>query len=358
MKKKLIILNTSQFGSLTDSYKWCQYLREYIDITFISFNNKTKKMDIPGVTYKYVYRFDNTLLRGAWYILYTLFYCLFHQSKVFIVYFDYCHIFPLLLGRNRFHVDVRTLAVTDDEEQNMKLDSKLRKSLSFFNSVSYISEGIKNKLSLNIQNQYILPLGADIISNKEKEWNKLRLLYVGTMNHRDIPKTIDGLYMFTQKYGKENISYDIVGDGSELEDVKQKVNKYNLSDVVSVHGKIMYDELGNFFDKNNIGISFVPLKECYQHQPPTKSYEYILSGLYCIATDTTSNRDIININNGILIEDTSTSFCKALSYVADNLHEISKLKIKNTLIASHTWGSIVETSLMPIIEALTSVRPI
>ena len=356
--RKLIILNTSQFGLLTDSYKWCQYLKQYVDITFICFDNKHKRMDIPGVNYKYVYRFDNSLLRGVWYILYSLFYCLFNQSKVFIVYFDFCHIFPLLLGKDRFHVDVRTLAVTDDDDLNKRQDLKLRNSLSYFKSVSYISEGIKDKISLDIQNQYILPLGADVISTKEKEWDKLKLLYVGTMNHRDIPKTIDGLYMFTQKYGKHNISYDIVGDGSELEQVKQKVREYNLSDIVSVHGKVMYDELSTFFNENNIGISFVPQKECYQHQPPTKSYEYILSGLYCIATNTVSNREIINFNNGILIEDTASSFCDALSYVAENLHQISKLEINNTLIDSHTWSSIVEKSLRPIVDMLTGTDPI
>ena len=356
MRQKLIILNTSQFGLLTDSYKWCQYLKEYLDITFISFDSKRKKMDIPGITYKYVFRFKNSLLRGLWYIVYSFIYCLFHKQNVFIVYFNFCHIFPLLLGKKRFHVDVRTLAVTDNEDVNMKQDLKLKKSLSFFNSISYISDGVKNKMSLQIENQYILPLGADVISSKDKKWDSLRLLYIGTLNHRDIPKTIDGLYLYTQTYGKHNLTYDIVGDGEELEEIKRKVSEYKLEDIVSLHGKVMYNELDTFLDNCNIGISYIPQKECYQFQPPTKSYEYILSGLYCIATGTVSNKEIINPSNGIIIDDTPFAFYEALSYVANNMHSISRLKIRETLMGSHTWNSIVEKSLKPIIENMSGSK--
>ena len=115
MKKKLIILNTSQFGTLTDSYKWCQYLKDIYEITYICFDNGLKRMDLQGVSYKYVYRFNNPILRGIWYVIYALFYCLCHRAPVFVVYFEHCDVLPRLLPWKKFHVDIRTLSVNIDD---------------------------------------------------------------------------------------------------------------------------------------------------------------------------------------------------------------------------------------------------
>lgn len=354
MKKNIIFLNTNQFGTLTDSYKWCVYLKSEYNITFITFDNHLKKMDVEGINYIYVHRFKNSYLRGIWYILFSLLYCIINRDPVFIVYFDYCQIFPLICGQDRFHVDIRTLAVTESVELNKRRDEKMRRALSCFKSASYISEGVKDKLHLKLPKEYILPLGADIISDKKKDWKAIRLLYVGTLNHRNIPKTIDGLYDYTQKYGKTNISYDIVGDGDELLEVKEKIRSYNLSDIVTVHGKINYNELYYYFDKNNVGVCFIPQKECYQYQPPTKAYEYILSGLYCIATRTLANGEIIKPSNGIIIDDDSFSFYSALVYIKNNLQLISQLSIRDTLVDSYTWNSIVDCYLKPIIEGMNN----
>ena len=54
MKERLLIINKEQFGSLTDSYKWCQYLRDDYDITFICFDSGRDKLSQDGVIVKYV----------------------------------------------------------------------------------------------------------------------------------------------------------------------------------------------------------------------------------------------------------------------------------------------------------------
>ena len=50
----------------------------------------------------------------------------------------------------------------------------------------------------------------------------------------------------------------------------------------------------------------------YDIQTPTKTFEYIISGLFCIATNTTANKNLINKDNGILCDDNATSFSNAL----------------------------------------------
>ena len=74
-----------------------------------------------------------------------------------------------------------------------------------------------------------------------------------------------------------------------------------LENVCTTHGRIDYYKLKPFFDKCNVGVSYIPIRDYYQYQPPTKTFEYGLSGLVTIATETKSNQEVINNCNGILI---------------------------------------------------------
>lgn len=38
---------------------------------------------------------------------------------------------------------------------------------------------------------------------------------------------------------------------------------------------------------------YVPITDYYEYQPPTKTFEYVLSGLLCLATATSSNKEVI-----------------------------------------------------------------
>jgi hypothetical protein len=51
MKKKLLIINKIQFGYHTDTFKYCQYLKDEFDITYICFDAKEIKIN-DGLTAK------------------------------------------------------------------------------------------------------------------------------------------------------------------------------------------------------------------------------------------------------------------------------------------------------------------
>jgi len=168
-------------------------------------------------------------------------------------------------------------------------------------------------------------------------------------------KTIEGAAIFHQKHPDVQFCYDIIGDGPGLEKEKMSdeyrdtIKKMNLENYVHIHGSKPYSELADFFDKSNYGVSFVPLTSWYDVQPPTKTYEYAMSGLYVIGTRTTCNREIITHDNGILIEDSAESFASALECILFFNSSLSEAKIRSSL-ADYQWGCIVESYLKPILE--------
>lgn len=351
MKERLLIINKEQFGSLTDSYKWCQYLRDDYDITFICFDSGRDKLSQEGVIVKYVSPGGPKVLRAIRFLLYCCLEIIKLNSKVIVVYFENCHILKILFPKIPMQMDIRTLAVSGNQKFRSRYDSGISKSAKYFDTVSVISEPIRDLLGLKGGKIHILPLGADVISDVPKNFDTLKLLYVGTLNGRNISQTLIGLQDFIMKNNNVAVTYDIVGDGHEYEILRNLIMALDLSKIVTLHGRISYDKLKPFFDSCNVGISFIPIVDYYNNQPPTKIYEYALSGLYQIATATNANRRLINDFNGILVGDSSEDFSAALSAVYNKRTMLDEDAIRNSLGHS-TWDKIVGKELKAILYKL------
>ena len=317
MKEKILIINKEAFGKITDCYKWCEYLRNEYDITFLCLDVLDgQRMFMDGVNIKYVYSFSNRTVRGMLFLLTCLWNILWFRGKIFVVYFEPCHLFKRLLPWKKIHLDIRTLSVSNNKEENYRYNSLLCKTCDLYNSVSVISEGILSQMSIHNKKIYILPLGADVLSTKTKNYLELKLLYVGALNNRNISTTVEGLNLFLIKHPGITVTFDIVGSGQhEMDKILSLIKNNNLQSIVRCHGYIPYDKIAHFLDISSYGISFVPLTEYYDKQPVTKTFEYILSGLYTIATATTENKKVISSKNGVLIDDTAESFASALEFI-------------------------------------------
>lgn len=250
-------------------------------------------------------------------------------------------------------LDIRTLSISKDSNVRTAQNRQIKRACSKFDIVTIISEGTKRQLGLSSDNVYILPLGADCISETTKTYDNLHLLYVGTFAGRDIDKTIIGIDIFKRQHADIPITYDIIGSGfnNEEEQYRQLVKELHLENTIIIHGRIAHTALKPFFDKCNIGVSFIPITEYYEDQPPTKTFEYIFSGLYTIATATNANKEIISGANGILISDSSDSFADALynTYLIKNT--LNDKDIRESL-KNFSWQSIVNNILKPILIIL------
>jgi glycosyltransferase involved in cell wall biosynthesis len=352
MKNKLLIIHKGQFGTLTDSYKWCEYLRNKFYIDYICFDSGEKKFEFDGVNIIYISYRGSKLLRGIRYILRVLLFLLTYKGRIMVVYFPGCDIFKRIYKHKHMFLDIRTLAVSGSDVYNKKYNIKLKKVCELYDYVSIISEGQRKILDLDKSKSSILPLGSDIISNTNKNFNKMKLLYVGTFNNRNLEFTIRGFSKYIRDNNDLYSEYHIVGNGKGdiLEHMKSIAYKEcNLHNRIFFYGYIPHNELSHYFDLCNVGVSFIPITDYYDFQPPTKTYEYILSGLYTIATSTKSNQEIISERNGVLILDTSDAFADAIKTIHMKKDILNSEEIRTTL-KNHTWKQIVNNNLLKILD--------
>jgi len=353
MTNKILIFNTNQFGYHTDYYKYCEYLRKEFSITYFCFDSGFKKLEMENVKVKYVSTKGNKIVRGIRFMLKAIMLTHNFRGIIFVHYFESCQLLKCFFPKKKMILDIRSMAINQKFKDRIQYNRKLKRTTKYFDFVTVISEGLRKKLKLSNEHSAILPLGADIISTTKKDFNKkIKLLYVGTLNGRNIAQTITGLSIFLNNNPAFNITYDIVGDGKELADLKNLVVTEKLTNIVKFHGRIPHFQIKPYFDKCTVGVSYVPVTEYYEHQPVTKTYEYILSGLICIATNTYENKKIINRKNGLLCDDNSESFAQALEKIAERSLNYTSSDIRITL-QDHTWSRIVDNSLLPILANFT-----
>lgn len=348
--KRLLIIDKSQFGQLIDVYKWCENLKDKYKITVISADLGYKRIRMKNVRVLYIpFKFPYHL-RAYLFVLVSVLFILIHRGPILIEYFPKCTIFKRLFPGKRFLLDVRTLSVSPDVLHRTQYNNGVKEACSKFNKISVISRGIADQIGCS--HAHIIPLGSDVISTKKHEYtNQIKLLYVGTLRWRRIEDTIEGVLQFIKQNPKIPITYDIVGDGIEgqIEELNNIIKQKKLENVIKLHGRIPYDELSVFFDNSNVGISYVPITEYYQNQPPTKTFEYCNSGLYCIATNTLANKELITDDNGCLIEDSPYGVCQGLKNFLLVSDIINEEKIKASL-SQYSWYSIVKNKLSVVLD--------
>lgn len=356
--KDLLLIHKTQFGYHNNAYKHCLYLKDRYNITFICFDSGKKKIKLDGIKVHYIPQFPQhqgiifTLWRTLSFMLYTILYLLFFKGIIFIYYFKGAIWYKRIFKKKRMILDIRTLSVKNDISYNQKEDLILRKTALLYDHVTFLSEGMRKKIEFPLTQSSILPLGADIISDKKKDFESLKLLYVGTLTNRNIDITLNGIKKFINKYPSARITYDIVGDGNtpiDLEKLIVLAEKLKLNSIITFHGRIPNTELKPFFENCNIGVSFVPKTDYFEYQPVTKTFEYIMSGLFTIGTSTYENKKIINSTNGVLIEDNQDSFCEALEYIYKNKENIRLLNISSSVI-DYQWEKIVNNILLPVLN--------
>jgi len=340
--KSLLIIHKKQFGYHIDTYKLVSHLSKYFKITYICFDSGLPKLEVLGVNIQYVSSIGGVFERAVRFFK-TSFY---HLKKTHdVVFLDYFHGCSLLIffSKSDIILDYRTGSVHANSLKRKIGDVMRAVEAKFFSRVTVISDGLRKKLCISSDKSYILPLGADVMSKKPKVFDVPRLFYIGTLNNREMYKTISGVSLFLESNPsfKSSLTYDIVGTGYKREEIKlqEMVKELQLENNITIHGRKSHHEIQPLLDHCNIGVSFIPITTYFDHQPPTKTFEYVLSGMVCMATSTSENKRYINTTNGILHSDTPEAFAGALEKVVLNFNDYNSKSIQHTL-KNHTWKNI------------------
>jgi len=187
---------------------------------------------------------------------------------LFTVQFKYCFIIGLLARARIKILDYRSGDLSSNVLRRKWNNISMRFDALFFSNISVISIGLRDILKLNKLKTLILPLGADIISGKQRSFERMDLLYVGTLSLRNIYQTIEGVELFLSKHPEllKLFSYTIIGFGSVEDEVNIKVliKRLGLNDSVHFVGRKKYSDLRVYFDVCNIGITYVPITPYYE----------------------------------------------------------------------------------------------
>jgi len=351
--KNVLIISSEQFGYHTISYNYALQLSSCFNVFYLSPFRGKVKIHESKINCIYVKNKNKlgTILRLA--NVHNRMVKSFNINVTFIKYFTFCSFIKLFNIKHQYIFDIRSAAVTSNYFRNVIYDRILIFESLFFKNITVISEGLAKYL--NINKFTVLPLGANLIGDKKsliKSYDRLNLLYIGTFNYRNLQVIINALALFIKRKNG-NIRLTLVGEGNnkEKEILSNAISNNNLKNFVKINKYVSHDKLKNVLSKYNVGISYIPKKPYFEHQPPTKTFEYIFNGLFCIGTNTEENKKIINNLNGILSKEDAESIFESYVYAYESLHRMNSFEISRSL-KEYDYKNIVTSKLIPLINGL------
>lgn len=340
---KVAIICQSQFGYHIDTYYYVKELSKHDDVSYLCWDyGKSKYADVGDISY--IKRDKNIVIRNLRFIISAIFYIYKSKSDVFFIkYFKGAFLLKAFAPWKRFVLDIRTVSINRSPQVRFFEDCLLRFESLFFRNVTVISTAVAQKLRIN--RFKTIPLGAEVICNKNtfrQVKDEVNLLYVGTLNGRNIDVTVDALDIVVRRCPNLKFRYYIVGDGVErdTQKVKKTIEANALNDIVIMTGYLKHDELVELFSKTHVGIAYVPITDYYNVQPSTKIYEYIRSKIPVVATKTKANVASVESKFGVLAGQSAAEFSEGIMMLINNLSH-GDISFEPSDAKTFSWESVV-----------------
>ncbi|HOJ16801.1 MAG TPA: glycosyltransferase [Caldisericia bacterium] len=267
-----------------------------------------------------------------------------HSNRINLLYPILCH-----KERDKFVMMTFTPAVNPSKLRRLFWDCYERIGFSVYKLFLIATEPMVEAFGLQKKKTYIVRWGMNPISIIPKIFDRMRLLYIGTLIGRDIHKTIYGLKEYLDTNPEIEVErYDIIGMGLKeyIDLIEKAIKETELSNIVYLHGYLNDQEIIPCFDKANVGIAYLPNTPYYSNVICTKVSEYLLSGIPTIAVATNENKKIINDINGVLIEDNEHSFAQGLHLMAKRFSSYSSEEIMKN-VEKESLSYKVKNELVP-----------
>jgi glycosyltransferase involved in cell wall biosynthesis len=352
---RLLIVSFEQFGYHADSHEYCRHLGDRFRITYLCPDQGLPHQSLADV--EVIHRQRPPLGKVELGLLIEAHRLL--QRRRYAVAFlrrtKFSFLLRLLHPRTPMVFDIRSGSIEGSGPRRILENVLLRANAVFFSNITVISSGLARQLGLP-RRAHVVPLGADLqpLSAAPRR-DELRLVYVGTFKNRRLELTVEGLGEFVRNAAADlSVRYTLVGFGSEAEReaIRDAALTSGLGDRVQIRDRIDRRDLPALLAEHNVGVAFTPQVPCFEHQPSTKVFEYLQSGLLCIATDNQANREVISSVNGVLVPGSADGFRRGLEELAGKLPHWNPHEVADS-VRGHTWRAIVEENLAPYLERIT-----
>lgn len=351
--RKLLIVAPYQFGELSDCYYWAKYAhKEGWSVTYLGYCYKGERSGrerkYNGVKTVRIQHRSNRIMMALCFYVRLLWEIMVHNHQnVIACNMPGIQILPALFPKRSIVLDIRTLSVSGTPEQRQAANQRTLDIVKRFRHVSVISEGVRDFIRPVNGHCHLLPLGAEPLSTKPKSFDKLRLFYIGVLTNRDLDVFLEGLQLFYEETNYD-FTFDIIGTGDAKSEkrVNDAISKFP-SGMITRHGFLTHEKARPLFDICNVGVCYVPTTEYFEYQPPTKLFEYCLSGMACIATSTYENKKYITGVNGAICNADAESVRDTLKQLVSQLSKFDSSRICDKMSHMH-WRVIVQHSLLTI----------
>ena len=351
----ILIIHPGPFGQHTGTLFYCKFLKNSFLVNYVGIDEGFGYSVLDEIEAIHLKPTKNTLIRKINYFKLAI--KIIKQKKYKFILVNYFPLCSLLLIFNRsLVVEIRTSYIFKSKLRRLIYNFVLTNEVKLFRNITTLTKSLSEYLKLPKRTK-IIPLGGPLIKKRKINFQNLFFLYVGTFKQRNIHLTIEAFSIFLKSLNfKKNalgieIQYHIVGfgDSSDIEKIKHYIDIFDLSKYVFFHGEVRYPELENIFNNCNIGVSYVPMFDFFKRQPVTKTCEYLLNGMPVIATRLNEHLQLINYENGILINDNITDLTNGFTFIFENRLNFSSESIQikaNTL----SWNYIINQILIPYIN--------
>lgn len=199
-----------------------------------------------------------------------------------------------------------------------------------FNSYSFITKPLKQNVEKEFNTKfkdYVLwhsGVNVDhfskLLKNPKTPGNKFIITYLGVVTKsRGLDRVIQALPRLGDSY-KENVIFQIIGDGPYIQKLKQLSSKMEILDKVIFKGYISYELVPKYLEDTDCFICPLPERPEWNISSPIKIFEYLACGRPVILTPIVAHKNII-INNDFVVwteGDNINCFVKAIKYAFDN----------------------------------------
>ncbi len=356
MQQQFLLVTRDQFGYHVDPCAYARELTRHAAVTYFCWDYGRPRVEVPGVRVIYSSREGNVVERNLRFLR-ELMKLVGKFDRSLLFYFPGVSLVHLRAGQDRLVCDVRTGNVGASDLRRYVFDKLLRLELLTFRHRSFISEGLGRRFGFRYFN--VLPLGATLTRTHTRDYASFHLLYVGTFSSRRLEEALRGFGQFRAEVGDEfPCRFTLVGSGTAEEEQRLRDTALELNlpdDALTFAGYVRRDHLAPYFRDANVGVSYVPITPYFDHQPVTKTYEYLLAGLPVIGTATSGQHSVITPENGVLIQDDPAAFAAGLHRLYHHRHGFSGTAIQQEALR-YTYRNIVDHRLVPYLLR-TAPRP-